>query len=65
MPETDDMQSLEEYVACNSEVAFDALMQRQIHLVYATAIRHVGDYHKAQDVVQAVFIIRRRTSEMM
>jgi RNA polymerase sigma factor (sigma-70 family) len=57
MPDLDDMQLLREYATRDSQEAFATLVNRHINLVYATALRCVGEANKAQDVTQSVFII--------
>ena len=44
----DDLTLLREYVATNSEAAFDALVSRYVNLVYSVALRQVGDAHYAK-----------------
>ena len=40
-----------------SENAFAELVRRHVDLVFAAALRHVaGDRHRAEDIVQQVFI---------
>jgi RNA polymerase sigma factor (sigma-70 family) len=52
----DDAELLRRYVENRSEAAFAAVVQRHLPLVYATALRRVGnDAHLAQDVAQTVF----------
>lgn len=47
---------LRAYTQEGCEQAFEALVARNVDLVYATALRRVnGDVHKAQDVAQIVF----------
>jgi RNA polymerase sigma factor (sigma-70 family) len=57
MAEPSDRQLLTEYVSHNSQEAFATLVRRHINLVYATAYRQVGDFHKAQEITQVVFLI--------
>ena len=57
MTERDDHQLLAEFARENSEAAFAALVQRHVNLVYATALRSVGNAHAAEEISQAVFII--------
>ncbi len=52
----DDRELLREYVEHQSEAAFAELVKRHVNLVYATALRVVGDRATAQDVTQTVFI---------
>ena len=43
MPMTDDMELLQEYVARDSQAAFETLLNRHVNLVYSTALRLVRD----------------------
>ena len=43
------------YAAGGSETAFRALVTRHVHLVYATALRQVGDAGLAEEITQNVF----------
>ena len=54
--EGEDVELLREYVAKQSEPAFRALVERHVDMVYATALRQVGDAHLAEEATQAVFI---------
>lgn len=54
--ELEDFDLLREYVANQSETAFRALVERHVDMVYATALRQVGDAHLAEEAAQAVFI---------
>jgi RNA polymerase sigma factor (sigma-70 family) len=56
----DDRELLREYVERQSEKAFSELVARHVNLVYATALRVVGEPAAAQDVVQTVFILLAR-----
>ncbi len=57
---TDDAALLRQYAATGAEEAFAALVRRNVDLVYATALRIVGDPAGAEDVAQAVFIALAR-----
>jgi len=52
---TDDCELLRLYVEDGSQEAFGELVRRRFAVVYGAALRQLGDAHKAQDVVQAVF----------
>ncbi len=52
----DDTELLRRYVEEGADAAFAEVVRRNIDLVYATALRVVGDSHRAQDIVQSVFI---------
>lgn len=54
--EVEDVELLREYVANQSETAFRTLVERHVDMVYATALRQVGDAHLAEEATQAVFI---------
>lgn len=53
----DDLALLRDYAHRGSERAFDALVKRHIHFVYAAALRQVREASLAEDVAQAVFVI--------
>jgi RNA polymerase sigma factor (sigma-70 family) len=57
---SDDTELLREYALRNSETAFATLVSRHLDMVYATALRQVGNHHQAQEIAQAVFIILAR-----
>lgn len=58
--EREDFDLLREYVANQSEAAFRTLVERHVDMVYATALRQVGDAHLAEEATQAVFITLAR-----
>lgn len=62
---SDDTELLREYALRNSETAFATLVSRHLDMVYATALRHVGDHHQAQEIAQAVFIILARKARSL
>lgn len=62
---TDDMELVREYAACQSESAFETLVGRHINLVYASALRQVGNTHLAEEITQAVFIILARKAKSL
>src|SRR5579863_9190898 len=57
MPMTEDMELLGEYVARDSQAAFETLLNRHVNLVYSTALRMVRDPGLAGEVTQTTFII--------
>lgn len=52
----DDTELLRRYADEGSAEAFTELVRRNLDLVYAAALRHVGDTHRARDIAQTVFI---------
>jgi RNA polymerase sigma factor (sigma-70 family) len=61
----EDMELVREYAARQSEPAFEMLATRYINLVYATAVRRVGDPHLAEEITQAVFILLARKANTL
>ncbi|MGH7967211.1 MAG: RNA polymerase sigma factor, partial [Limisphaerales bacterium] len=60
---TDSQQLLAEFARNGSDPAFRELVRRYIDLVFSTALRLVGgDSHRAEDVVQMVFLDLARQS---
>lgn len=55
-----DLQLVTDYAADRSETAFRSLVARHINLVYATALRHVGDRALAEEITQNVFVTLAR-----
>jgi RNA polymerase sigma factor (sigma-70 family) len=55
-----DWELLRQYVDQGSRAALDALVARHVAMVYAAALREVGDPHQAQDITQAVFLVLMR-----
>src|SRR6202142_2242774 len=56
----DDWQLLQAYANDRSEAAFAELVRLHVDWVYSVALRHVGDPHLAEDVVQSVFVLLAR-----
>jgi RNA polymerase sigma factor (sigma-70 family) len=52
-----DWQLLQAYAKNRSEAAFAELVRLHLDWVYSVALRHVGDPHLAEDVVQSVFVL--------
>src|SRR5215469_16217951 len=57
MQEPSDTDLLRQYTEQNSEAAFETLVSRHVNLVYSAALRKTGNFHAAEEVAQAVFII--------
>src|ERR1035437_4147622 len=55
-----DWQLLQAYAKNRSEAAFAELVRLHLDWVYSAALRHVGDPHLAEDVVQSVFVLLAR-----
>ena len=55
-----DLQLVAAYATLASESAFQALVARHVDLVYATALRQLGDRGLAEEVTQNVFIVLAR-----
>jgi RNA polymerase sigma factor (sigma-70 family) len=62
---SDDTELLREYALRNSETAFATLVSRHLDMVYATALRHAGNHHQAQEIAQAVFVILARKARSL
>ncbi len=54
-----DRELLEEFLDGQAE-AFDRLVQRHGRMILGVALRVTGDYHEAEDVCQAVFLVLAR-----
>ncbi len=52
----DDWQLLEDFTVRNSDDAFRTLAERYTGMVYHSALRQLGDPHRAEEATQAVFI---------
>jgi RNA polymerase sigma factor (sigma-70 family) len=57
---TDDLELLRAYADDGAEDAFRTVVERNLGLVYSSALRQVSDPHLAQEVTQAVFLILAR-----
>lgn len=65
MQELDDNALLREYVDRGSEEAFATLVTRHVNKVYAVALRHTNDRHRAEEITQSVFVILARKSSKL
>ena len=57
MQELADTELLRQYAEESSETAFEALVSRHVNLVFSAAFRKTGNFHAAEEITQAVFII--------
>ncbi len=48
---------LADYVRNRDAAAFERLVERHIHFVFAAALRQVGDRQLAEDILQGVFLL--------
>ena len=55
-----DWELLQAYAKNRSETAFAELVRLHVDWVHSVALRHVGDPHLAEDVVQSVFVLLAR-----
>ncbi len=53
----EDAQLLTAYVRNRDAAAFERLVERHIHFVYAAALRQIRDRQLAEDILQAVFLL--------
>jgi RNA polymerase sigma factor (sigma-70 family) len=60
MTAMDEWELLQAYTKGRSEAAFAELVRLHLDWVYSVALRHVGDPHLAEDVVQSVFVLLAR-----
>ena len=65
MPDVDDMELVQRYVAEGSEEAFATLVRRHLDVVHASARRQVRDPHVAEEVVQTVFVLLARKARSL
>src|SRR5688572_5172461 len=59
-PDAPDSQLVKAYAAEGSEDAFRALVARHVDLVFATALRQIGDAGAAEEITQNVFVALAR-----
>jgi RNA polymerase sigma factor (sigma-70 family) len=60
IPASADCELVTAYATRGSENAFRALVTRHVHLVYATALRQIGDAGLAEEITQNVFVALAR-----
>lgn len=65
MPSMDDRDLLREYVENGSDIAFEAILNRHVNLVYSTALRQVREPSLASEVTQTTFIILARKAKSL
>jgi RNA polymerase sigma factor (sigma-70 family) len=53
----EDSQLLAAYARDRDAAAFQRLVERHVHFVYAAALRQIRDRHLAEDILQAVFLL--------
>lgn len=56
MPDANDNEWVREFAREKSETAFAALVRQHVHLVFATALRQIGDRAAAEEITQTVFV---------
>src|SRR6185437_8203683 len=56
MPDSNDRELVREFAREKSETAFAALVQQHVNLVFATALRQIGDRTAAEEITQTVFV---------
>lgn len=56
MPDVNDKELVREFVREKSEAAFAALVRQHLNLVFATALRQIGDHAVAEEITQTVFV---------
>ncbi len=64
-PGPSDQELLAEYAASQSEAAFAELVRRHTGLVWASALRQVGNQTVAEEITQAVFIVLARKASSL
>lgn len=60
-----DGELLAAYVSRRSEAAFGALVERHAGMVYATAVRQVGDSSLAEEIAQNTFVVLARKAPQL
>ncbi len=60
-----DSELLRQYLGNSSETAFAELVRRHVDFVYAVALRHTRNPHRAEDAAQQVFVALARKSQAL